>query len=79
MRNCLLYRVAGCLLFRSSLSTEVNGRTVRLPELSVILWVSTVERCPLSRVELLIHIQISHTLGKPTITVSDPESAEVSN
>ena len=56
----------------------MNGRTVRLSELSFILRVSTVERCPLS-VELLIYIQLSHTLGKPTITVSDPESAEVSN
>ena len=27
--NCLLYRVAGCPLFRGCLSIEVNGRTVR--------------------------------------------------
>ena len=67
-----MFPIQGCL------STEVNERTVRLSELSFILRVSTVERCPLS-VELLIYIQLSHTLEKPTITVSDPESAEVSN
>ena len=27
-KNCLLYGVAGCLLFRGCLSVEVNGRTV---------------------------------------------------
>ena len=67
-----VFSIQGCL------STEVNGRTVRLSELSFILQVSTVERCPLS-VELLTYVQLSHTLGKPTITVSDPESAEDSN
>ena len=29
MIESLLYRVAGCLLFRGCLSIEVNGRTVR--------------------------------------------------
>ena len=28
-RNCLLYEVAGCPLFRGCLSIKVNGRTVR--------------------------------------------------
>ena len=51
-KNCPLYRVAGCLLFRGCLSVEVNGRTVGLSELSVISWVSAVEGCPLSGVPL---------------------------
>ena len=47
-KNCSLYGVAGCPLFRGYLSIEVNGRT----ELSVILWLSAVQGCPLSGVPL---------------------------
>ena len=49
-----LYEVVGCPLFRGCLSIEVNGRTVGTSELSVILWVSTVEECrrvPLTRTQ----------------------------
>ena len=47
--KCPLYRVAGCLLPRVSKSIEKQSG---LSELSVILWVSAVEGCPLSRVPL---------------------------
>ena len=47
--NCLLYKVAECLLFKGCLSIEVNGRTV---ETFRIVWVSAVEECPLSGVPL---------------------------
>ena len=49
--NCLLCGVAGCPLFRVCLST---GRRVGTSELCVISWVSAVERCPLSGVQLYI-------------------------
>ena len=45
--NCPLYGVVGCPLFRGCLSIKVNGQS-GLSELSVILWVSAVEGCPLS-------------------------------
>ena len=40
--KCPLYIhvVAGSQVFRGCLSIEVNGRTVGLSELSIILWVS---------------------------------------
>ena len=47
VRECkkhLLYKVAGCLLLRGCLSIEVNGRTVRISEVSVIQQMSTIER-----------------------------------
>ena len=49
--NCLLYRVAGCLLFRGCLSNEVNGE-LGLSESFVLSWISTVEGCPLSGVPM---------------------------
>ena len=39
-KNCPLYGVAGCPLFRGCLSIEVNGRTVGTFSIS---WVSAVE------------------------------------
>ena len=39
-KNCLLYRVVGCPLFRGCLSTEVNRRRVRIFR---IVWVPAVE------------------------------------
>ena len=48
--KCPLYGVAGCPHFRGCLSIEVNGRTVRTFRIvSIILWMSAVEGCPLSR------------------------------
>ena len=50
--SCPLYRIARCPLFRGCLSIEVNGRTVRTLELSIISWVSAFEGCLLSGVPL---------------------------
>ena len=44
--------VTGCPLFRGCLSIEVNGRTVKTLELSIVLWMSAAEGCPLSGVPL---------------------------
>ena len=41
-KNCLLYGVAGCPLFRGCLSIEVNGRTVRT--FGIVLYIVGV-RC----------------------------------
>ena len=52
-KNCPLYRVAKCPLFKDCLIMEVNGRRVgTFRELSVMLWVSAVEGCPLSRIPM---------------------------
>ena len=40
----------GCLLFTGCLSIEVKEGLSGLSELTVILWVSTIEGCLLSRV-----------------------------
>ena len=44
--------VTGCPLFRGCLSIEVNRRTVKTLELSIALWMSAAEGCPLSGIPL---------------------------
>ena len=44
--SVILWSSRGGLLSRSCLSIEVSGKTVRTFRISVIFWVSAVERCP---------------------------------
>ena len=52
--QCLLYGIAGYPLFRGFYSIEVYGEMVGTFRNIVILWVSTVEGCLLSRVPLYL-------------------------
>ena len=48
------------------LSIELKGGQSRLSELSVILWVSAVEGCPLSSVPLAVGLDILNWLSALT-------------
>ena len=53
-KTCLLHRVAGCRLFRDFLSTEVNGKTVRISRSVCYIIDIRYEVCLLSRVSLYL-------------------------
>ena len=51
-KNCRLYGVVGCLLFRGCLSIEVNGRTIGTFRIVCYIMCSCFSGCPLSGVPL---------------------------
>ena len=54
LRKLSIYRVAGCQLF--------SGCLIVKSELSVVLWVSAVEKCLLSRVPLYSFFYFGHIM-----------------
>ena len=58
-KHCPLYGVVGCPLIRVLVLKYMEGQS-GLSELSVILWVSSVEGCPLSTFFLDSHRLNSH-------------------